>query len=1088
MNGPGSRASQLFLALADVPAEERQAWLDAHCADPALRQEVEALLGALDAPADDFLDPSALHPHVLDADTPLTPGTRVAEFTVQRVIGSGSAGIVYLAQQRHPQRTVALKILRRGLAASSARKRFEVEAELLGQLQHPGIAQIYAAHPGDETIPPFIAMEFVDGPPITDYVVEHGLDLRARVALVIRICEAVQHAHQRGVIHRDLKPANVLVSGEGAPKILDFGVARRSGAAVAISTVTTEIGQLVGTVGFMSPEQVTAVPSEVDTRSDVYATGVILFRLITGRLPFSDDNPPLHELARRIAFEDPPRLSSADPTFDADLDTILVTALAKEKARRYQSAADLAADLRRWLDGQPIAAATDSARDLARRRAVRYRRAFAAGVVAFIALGGLAIFALVERSRAETTAARLADELASSRIEHARLLGMTGNLRAAEGALWHELFERPDSLHARWALWELYARQPTLWTRVLHPGGTSIVHFDHEGGRLITAGADERIRIVDPSTGDVRQVFAERAAGVFQLAVIPGSARIVSISTDGAVRTWDAAGAIVHTIQAGRSARGLAVMTPEILATSADGRVRLWSLTDGRPLDDVPLPNDQATLLDAAPDGRLLAIGTERGEVIAWDHARRAERWRAARHRGPVSAVRFHPDGTHLASGGSDQAIALLETTSGRLVYTANTNNGTIRSFAFDGAGRYLAAAGWWRTVLFETGPDGLRETAAFAESAWRLDLGGDGSLLVTCTESTAGEVRAWQVDARPRVASWTSQTGQIVGLTTAGNVPTIASASLDGALHVQGLSASSASLALSHPDGLLGVSFDDTQRHLLTASRTGELTAWDAETGAQRASVAGGAPGPDGARSAGGSAFGSSTNGTRVVLGQASGSIAEWHWTGTAFTPGFHAAAEDGEVLGIAIHGNHVAAAHRGNRVLVHDGSGNVVHRFPTESAPFTVAFGGDGRRLAIGTWSGAIEIRELSSGQLLRTLRGHTRPVAGLTWSGETGLLASASRDGSVRLWDVDRGHALVTLASGAAGASRVQLLPRQQLLIGYDDGLVEVRDLGYFFRHVAGQATYHRELLERARGVPYPRAQDVLDWSATVLQARR
>jgi WD40 repeat protein/tRNA A-37 threonylcarbamoyl transferase component Bud32 len=1085
VNGPGSRASQLFLALADVPSEERAAWLDAHCDDPALRREVEALLGALDAP-DDFLDPSALHPHVLDADTPLTPGTRIAEFTIQRVIGSGSAGIVYIAQQRHPQRTVALKILRRGLAASSARKRFEVEAELLGQLQHPGIAQIYGAHPGDETIPPFIAMELVDGPPITEYAVEHGLDQRAKVQLVILICEAVQHAHQRGVIHRDLKPANVLVSREGAPKILDFGVARRSGAAVAISTVTTEIGQLVGTVAFMSPEQVTAVPSEVDTRSDVYAIGVILYRLITGRLPFSEDNPPLHELARRIAFEDPPRLSTVDRSFDADLDTILMTALAKEKGRRYQSAADLGADLRRWLVGQPIAAATDSAWSQVRRRLIRYRRAFAAGIVAVIALGGLAVFALVQQSRAQTTAVRLADELAASNIERARLLGLTGNLRAAEGALWHELFERPDSLHARWALWELYARQPALWTRALHPGGASTVQFDDERGRLITAGQDGRIRIVDPASGDVRQMFPEPAPGIFQLAVVRGSGRIVSMSTDGAVRTWDSAGAVVHTIDAGRPAQGLAVVTPDLLATSAGGRVRLWSLTDGQPIEAVPLPGDETTLLDASPDGRLLAIGTERGEVIVWDRALHAERWRAARHRARVSALRFRPDGRVLASGSGDQVVALQDAATGRLLHSANPVNGTIRALAFDASGTYLATAGWWRTVVFAARSEGLQEATDFSDPAWRLDLSADGSLLVTCTESPAGEVRVWQVAPRPLIASWASHKGRIVGLATAGNVPTIASVSLDGELHVQGLSASSSSLAVSHPSGLLGVSFDTTERHLLTASRSGELTAWDVETGARQVTVAGDVPGPGGDRTPGASAFGAAEDGRRILLGHGNGAIAEWHWTGSAFAPGFHTPPDAGEVLGLAVHREHVAVAHRDNAVLVHDASGAVVHRFPTEAAAFTVAFSPDGRRLAVGTWSGAIELWNLSSGVRERTLRVHTRLVAGLSWSPETGLLASASRDGTVRLWDVDRGHALATLASRPGGASRVQVLPRQQLLIGYDDGIVEVRDLNYYFRHVGGQAAYQREVLERARGVVYERGQEVLDWSAKLLHA--
>jgi WD40 repeat protein len=290
----------------------------------------------------------------------------------------------------------------------------------------------------------------------------------------------------------------------------------------------------------------------------------------------------------------------------------------------------------------------------------------------------------------------------------------------------------------------------------------------------------------------------------------------------------------------------------------------------------------------------------------------------------------------------------------------------------------------------------------------------------------------------------------------------------------------------MTHPGGLLGVTFDATERRLVTASRTGELTAWDVETGARRVESAGGLPGPDGVRIPGASAFGAARDGSRIILGHGNGAIAEWHWTGTAFTPGFHASSDAGEVLGVEVHRELAAIAHRGNAALVHDASGAVVHRFPTESAAFAVAFSPDGARLAVGTWSGAIEVWYLSSGARERILRVHTRLVAGLTWSAETGLLASASRDGTVRLWDVGRGQALATLASHAAGASRVQLLPRQQLLIGYDDGVVEVHDLDYFFRHVRGQAAYQREVLERARGTAYPRAMEVIDWSEQRLQA--
>jgi eukaryotic-like serine/threonine-protein kinase len=205
------RAAAIFLALSGVPDDQRPRLLAERCgSDAALRHEVERLLGTLDLP-DSFLDPPspAAFP---DADAGAhPPGAVIGDFVLVRQIGAGGAGVVYLAHQQHPARVVALKLLRRQFVASAVQRRFEIEAELLAHLQHPGIAQVYAAHPGDDTTPPFIAMELVNGPPLTEYVEARRLSVPERLTLVAQACDAVQHAHQRGIIHRDLKPGNILV-------------------------------------------------------------------------------------------------------------------------------------------------------------------------------------------------------------------------------------------------------------------------------------------------------------------------------------------------------------------------------------------------------------------------------------------------------------------------------------------------------------------------------------------------------------------------------------------------------------------------------------------------------------------------------------------------------------------------------------------------------------------------------------------------------------------------------------------------------------------------------------------------------------
>jgi serine/threonine protein kinase len=349
-------ADRIFLALAAVEPSLRSAALAEQCgADAALRHDVEAMLAALDVP-DAFLDPHDIPTMDPDADGPLDPGTRLGEFLVLRAIGSGGMGVVYAAQQDRPRRTVALKVLRRGLRRPDIQKRFEREAEVLGRLQHPGIAQIYAFRQGERAAPAYLVMELVEGPPITEFARARELTFAERVALVARLCDSVQHAHERGIVHRDLKPANVLVTADGQPKVLDFGIARATGREGHLSTIHTAHGQLVGTLAYMSPEQLDGASSAVDARSDVYAIGVLMYRLLSGRLPIDIGDIPFAEAVRRLADGVPAPLDTVNPSFAGPLSSIVSRAMHRRPHGRYQSAADFAADLRAYLDGRPITA------------------------------------------------------------------------------------------------------------------------------------------------------------------------------------------------------------------------------------------------------------------------------------------------------------------------------------------------------------------------------------------------------------------------------------------------------------------------------------------------------------------------------------------------------------------------------------------------------------------------------------------------------------------------------------------------------------------------------------------------------------
>lgn len=311
----------------------------------------------------------------------------IGAYRILALLGEGGMGTVYKAEQQSPHRIVALKIIKPGVASEQLLHRFEQEAEALGRLQHPGIAQIYEAGTADSGsgLQPYFAMEFIQGRPLIQYAAARRLDVRGRLELLARLCDAVNHAHQRGIIHRDLKPGNILVDEAGQPKILDFGVARVTDSDTQ-ATRQTDLGQLIGTLAYMSPEQVLGNPLELDTRSDVYALGVILYELLAGKLPYKVERKALHEAVQVIREEDPTPLSSIQRSYRGDIETIVAKALEKDKERRYAAAADLAGDIRRYLTDEPIVARPPSAGYQLQKFARRHKAVMAGTAAVFLVL------------------------------------------------------------------------------------------------------------------------------------------------------------------------------------------------------------------------------------------------------------------------------------------------------------------------------------------------------------------------------------------------------------------------------------------------------------------------------------------------------------------------------------------------------------------------------------------------------------------------------------------------------------------------------------------------------------------------------
>jgi serine/threonine protein kinase len=421
-------------ALAQRDPLARAAVLDEACGgDATLRGEVEALLAA-DREAGAFGE-RPLADGTTAADLTSGPGEfDVPPFRLLRRIGDGGMGVVYEAEQLSPvRRTVALKLVRGGWSTEQAVARFESERQALALMNHPNIASVYEAGATPDGRP-YFAMELVPGSPVTEFCDRHHLPVRARLELFVSICDGVQHAHQKGVIHRDLKPSNVLVAmieGRPVPKVIDFGVAKATSVSLTDRALQTEAGQLVGTPAYMSPEQADMANQDVDTRTDVYSLGVLLYELLVGRLPYETGRGAsgFEELRRRIREDDPAppstrvRRSAVESAAAAearrtdvtglarrlkgDLDWIALKALAKDRAARYDSPSALALDVRRHLEDRPVLARAPSRRYAIGKFVRRHRVAVAATMVVVTAvLAGalLATAGLLRARRAEREA------------------------------------------------------------------------------------------------------------------------------------------------------------------------------------------------------------------------------------------------------------------------------------------------------------------------------------------------------------------------------------------------------------------------------------------------------------------------------------------------------------------------------------------------------------------------------------------------------------------------------------------------------------------------------------------------------------
>ncbi len=1015
------------------------------------------------------------------------PGERIGRYKLLEVIGEGGFGTVWLAEQHEPvRRKVALKIIKLGMDTKEVVARFEAERQALALMDHPSIARVFDGG-ATESGRPYFVMELVKGVRITEYCDARRLNTEARLKLFMEVCQAVQHAHQKGVIHRDLKPNNVLVTeqdGRAVPKVIDFGIAKATGPELTDQTFFTRFNQVIGTPAYMSPEQAGMGSLDVDTRSDIYALGVLLYELLTGRTPFANEEllkAGWDQVLKIIREQDPPKPSTrlstlakddllrvaqrrdAEPTrlsrlVRGELDWIVMKCLEKDRARRYETANGLASDLRRFLDQEPIIAAPPSAfyrfSKFARRNKTTVLTALG---FAFVLLIGSVVSSwqavVANKARNEATQARLTESQARLHAEEQRQVSER-NLYAANMTLaqqaWEErnmgrmkqLLEKTREYPNRGFEWYYWQREAHRDLRTLrgHTGLVWSAAFSPDSKRIVTGSEDTTAKVWDALSGQEMLTLRGHTNSVLFAAFSPDGKRIVTASVDMTARVWDAlTGSELLTLK-GHSNRLVSASFSadgrRIVTGSYDGTTRVWDSESDREL--LNLQNRSEPCSAWSPDGEKILTG-----ITLWDASSGRQLLTLEGHADGtdmINSATFSSDAKLIVTGSWDGTAKVWDAASGKVLRTLNTLV-TSACIASDGqliaTGHDDGATSLWDTM---SGKEllVLRGHTARINS---VQFSPDSKQIVTASFDHTAKV--WSA---ARQQGFLSLIGHRMGMDLAavssdGHLLVTVESDSNQVAKVWELTSGQARLVLAGHYGFVSSVVFSPDSHLIaTASSDGTCKVWNVADGREVQSF--------GAHSNYGISYalGFSPDGKFIVTGGSGRKAKVWdvntgqellNLTGHASNICSVCFSPDGKriVTGSKDHTARVWDAIGGSLILTLAEHNDWVH---------CVGYSPDGRFIVTGSRDATAIVWDAVSGRKITTLNGHQYWVDTCAFSRNGKRIVTSSWDRTVRVWDPSTGSQVLVLKADTTKIKSVGFSSDgQKIVAALFEGAVRVWD---------------------------------------------